>query len=128
MRHLATALAGALALAGLGSAWADEYQGTLKDNGTNVPVLLNIDPGAGLGKNAGKVRFGAGWACDFALEFNGADGPERSYSLKGGGAGRCGPLTLGYLQSRQGSDGLQIQLFTQANKLAYSATLVPPAR
>lgn len=128
MRQLATALVGALALTSLGSALADEYQGTFRDNGAFVPVLLSIEPGAGLGKAAGRIRFGAGWACGFALEFNGADEQARSYSLKGAGPGRCGPLTLGYLQSLPGSDGLQIQLFTQANRLAYSATLTPPAK
>lgn len=129
MKHLAATLAGAVALATLASAWAaDQYQGIIKDNGRPVPVLLNIDATAGLGDRAGKVRFNGEWKCGFDLEFNGADGPLSTYSLEGSGPGRCGSLTLGYLQAQRGSDGLQVQLYTQANKLAYTLTLAPPAK
>ncbi|MDH0300995.1 MULTISPECIES: hypothetical protein [unclassified Pseudomonas] len=128
MRHLATALVGALALASLAPTWAGEYEGTFKDNGVDVPVTLNIDPAARLGKAAGKIRFEGGWACGFDLQLTGADEATHSYSyaLKGGGAGRCGPLTLGHLQSQSSKDDLQIQLFTQGNTLAYRVTLAPP--
>jgi hypothetical protein len=129
MRHLTAALAGALALASLAPAWAnDQYQGTLKDNGRPVSVTLAIDAGAGLGKKAGTVRFAGQWACGFDLEFNGEEKQVSTYSLDGSGAGRCGPLTLGYLQSQRGPDGLKVQLYTQSNKLAYSLTLVPPGK
>ncbi|WP_460418695.1 hypothetical protein [Pseudomonas sp. microsymbiont 2] len=126
MKHLATALVGALALASLAPSWAGEYEGSFKDNGVDVPVTLNIDPAARLGKAAGTIRFEGAWACGFDLQLTGTDGQARSYALKKSGAGRCGPLTLGHLQSQASASGLQIQLFTQGNTLAQRVTLAPP--
>lgn len=127
-QQLASVLVGALALTSLASAWAVEYRGTLKDDGRDIPVVLDIDPAAGLGDRAGKVRFNGNWKCGFDLEYSGASGQVDSYGLEGAGPGLCGPLAQGYLQSSQGGGGLQLQLFTQRNKLAYSLTVLPSGK
>lgn len=125
MRRIAATLVGAISLATLSLAWADDsYQGVLNDNGRPFPVSLSIKPSVQEGDLAGRIRFSEPWACGLSLVFVGADAARTaSYVFRGAAAGRCTTLVAGSLKARPDKEGVVIQLFDSANKLRYSGTL-----
>ena len=116
MRLMTSRLIGVIALATLGSASADTFQGILDDQGRPVPVIFDLRPDATLGASAGHIRFGGPWACGFDVELAQVTAQQRSYFLKGAGAGRCTVLTSGYLHSQPSDDGLGIGLSDRGNR------------
>lgn len=125
MRRIAATLVGAISLATLSLAWADDsYQGVLNDNGQPLAVALSINSSVQEGDLAGRIRFNEPWVCGLSLVFVGADAANAaSYVFRGAAAGRCTALAAGSLKARSDDDGVMVQLFDSANKLRYSVKL-----
>lgn len=122
MANMAVMLAGGIALASVMAATAeDQYQGVMRDENRMVPIILALPAKPELGTTAGRIRFRGAWVCDFPLEYGGVDGKVSTYFFAGAGPGRCGALTSGHLESRQGDDGLVVQLFNKTGSPQFSS-------
>ncbi|MGX1185151.1 hypothetical protein AB7M29_002830 [Pseudomonas sp. F-14 TE3623] len=130
MRHITSIFAGAMLLASILPASADEkFAGTISDGNDDIPVALTITATKQPGSAAGQIRFEDQWKCGFALQFSKNRDKVDVYSLQGAGSGRCIALASGYLHRGAGADGSTvIQLFDRTHKdPVYTVDLVLPS-
>ena len=130
MKKTASLFAGAMLLAGILPASADEQlSGTILDGSNYVRVALTL-PSATPSAPAGDLRVAGSWACNLTLNFVTTDEQKVDfYALGGPAKGRCAPLENGYLHRRGAGGAVVIELFKRGEESPlYTVKLDPPGK